>query len=118
MTFLCPQELVEPVISAYASGPHGSNVSPVIATLMQKCCPHGYIALKVLKGMFCVLNISRNTWIDTNIREALVGSLVGLLNNAKPQIFRDSRGTDLSVTQRTARYACCQKYHAVLQLHG
>ena len=54
---LCPQELVEPVISAYASGPHGSNVSPVIATLMQKCCPHGDIALKVReKACFGVLN--------------------------------------------------------------
>ena len=36
------------------------------------------------------MNISRNTWIDTNIREALVGSLAGLLNNANPQILRET----------------------------
>ena len=122
MTFsLCPQELVEPVISAYASGPHGSNVSPVIATLMQKCCPHGDIALKVReKACFGVLNISRNTWIDTNIREALVGSLAGLLNNANPQILRETVEalTLLSRYPKDRPLVLCCLHHAVLQLHG
>lgn len=87
----CPREIVSPTIASYLGHGGGSDVSPVIMTLVQKCRPHGDMVLRVReKASFGVLNVARLKWIDAKIRETLVGSLACLLRAKNTQIVQES----------------------------
>ena len=87
----CPSEIVASTIASYLGHVGGSDVSPVVITLVQKCRPHGDMALSVReKASWGVLNIARLTWIDAKIQETLVGSLADLLAVKNPQIVQET----------------------------